>query len=1484
MKHFKLLLMTLVMLVMTGAAKAEEVTDYIWNFDKEITTSNHTFLVGPNWKHIEGKYVDDYNWEYWMSYSWKKADGVDGSGALLAYEQKAGDNYDYDYVYDLLVTPVVSGEISIMVKGYGSSGYVELYSLNETGTVRDTRLVRWTNGTDFDDDGYTRLAYTVEDAQRIGIRASKAYLDNFTAATADIEPFRSIAIKTAEPSATSGAIYWNQKADGSVEVKFSNVTVENNGDVALTQGDKGYTVSIINNKDKSVLGRAKVPQDLAKGEVSAPFEVSATIAKDALTTVWSWASASAQLYLQEDLQGSVTQRASSYYRAYEPKFAYRAKGTTSTSSLSDCVDYGMVSAETTQYFEIYNDGTAPLQIVSVTAPEGFVTNFPTGAFEVQPKTSFEATVTLPATPTGAVSGTLTIVYKDASGADKTYTLPYKGVMLGAGTWSTDFNDPEGKSSNIFYPAGSVVEKGLNSAYKYVNGKYDAYVNSYTLSDYVDANNKFITPKLHFAAGETMSFEVAKDTKNQNLKAAVKVYLSTDRVNWGEPVKTISVSEVPSDGTFVGQNFTVAAEGDYYVGYAVYCMLLDNIAGGQKVDVAHDIYFASVTQNEKVQSGAEMSVSAEVIAPIAAAADYTVSYVINGRSVASIDPKVLEGHAKNTKTFSAKVTPTSETTVSVPTYFKFAFSDGTEFTSQPKELTITNEPWFVFLDKGTTVNYDSQAENRKGDVDFGKVNVSGQFREFEILNWGSAPLTVKSVTVPEGFSTSITEPVTVAPKERKPLVLTFSTETPGTYEGTLDITYVDATGADAVCSTNIKGVFLDPDKWYASFDEGWPAASLHGSAVSNIAPSGSNDKAIYSSESSESAKSLFVTPLLHATAGETLTFDARTYSSSWPEGVVDVYAAKTRAGLEDETARISLGKFSGKNVDEDHLLTPEYRNVSVSVDEEGDYYFGFFLINRTFVDNIFGMKAVEVTHEVNMSAEFAATATCNVPASGKLSLRNIAFKAEEAGSYTAAVYVDGTKVAEAEGVELPLCTSLADAAAEQEVLFRWPRTGKFPVYAEISFPDGYKVASEPVEIEFAEEVLSSEVVVGTYKNNQSRPINLNYKNSEAICLYTPADLGLAGGEKIQSITLKGYYSKADISTDVKIAYQLTDETSLTKPSTTGAYVNPDMTEVYNASYAWPKGGSTSERIDMITITFDEPLVYEAGKSLKLFFTSSDSNWHGSTYFESSESGQTYFHQNDGDKGVFTGSWSEYKTTPVLYLALSVEPRSYTATVTDEAGTAVEGAAVALVSNDGDNVQYAGTTDAEGNVTINVIQSSREYDVTVSAAGFATHYSDEAVSVADQSLSQNITLYVKAEVAEAPVFEYNKDANTMTITVGPGYHIHYNVKVNPAEQLAALADDEEMWIQVKNNKHTFDLPSLLTGESVLVTARAVDPDNADNMAQSAVTIDKDGNTTGIGNIAVDSFGKDDVIYNLQGIRVAKPAPGAVYIINGKKVLVK
>lgn len=1592
MKHVKILLLTfLATLLSPSVANADP---YLCNFDKTIDTSDHAFRVASNWKHIVQKYIDegddygDYGGWYgsnnsvaaygdvvYMEYSYLPTSGVNGTGTLYAKSQMSGYSYNYATASDYLVTPVVSGEITMQVNSRSYNSYVSFYTLDATGKAAGELIQKFSDGNGLTRDKFVTVTINVEAPQRIGILANNVYLDDFTAADAELVPEPSIRILTAEPSETTGVLPWDQQADGSVKIEFTGVTVENNGEVDLTQGTKNFTISLINNDTGAALGESTpVPQDLAIGHTSDPFTVTVNIPKDQISSVWSWSGISKPIYLRENLQGSTLKRANSKYNPYESKFVFCSS--TSTSEVSS-IDFGMVFEETTKSFKIKNDGAAPLQIVSVTLPEGFTSNFPEGAFEVTAHSQRDVTITLPATSTGAQQGDLTIVYKDNSGNDKTYTVTLKGAMLGENTWWTDFNHG---NSSLTYPVGSVAQNGINSDYIYSNGSYDYYLKSYTPNNYATADNMFITPLLQAKAGDVMSFEVSRYNKSQydksNENSFIKVYISKDRENWGEPLTVLTYKDITSYD-LTSHSVTIPEAGNYYVGFALYLFKLDNIIGLKQVEVAHDLYIKEVNQKETIQSGDEIDPSITVISPLKdiADTDYTLEYFVNKEVAATIASKELKSGAKTTTTLSAeKFAVTAETTSVYETYFKFTFTDGIVFTSPVKQMTVTNDPVFVFFDKGTSASDKWQPDSRKTAISFGIGNQLGLVQNFEIYNWGTAPLTVKSITLPDGFTASI-DKATVAPKTRQAVDITFSAQTAGTYEGKLAIVYTAADGTDATFELPVSGTLLDPSKWYAPFDgsnNAWPAGSRHQSNMQLLLPSGkpANDYSLYSSSSTNN---MFITPKLKAKAGDTLQFDARTYNSNsyWLEGAVELFAATTCEGLEDAATRISLGKWSGKDVDAEHTLTPEFRTVSVTFNEAGEYYLGFTIVSGVYVDNIYGLSLVPVEHDVVLaSSTIPADGVQNKPAIAKITLQNFGLKAEEDATYTVASYVNGVKCSEVDGTELPVVFSTSDAGVEMEVEFRSPKVGTFPVHLEVDFGNGYKLTTDPVDVTFAEETLVSEVTVGTpsgFDNNV--PFNLTYNNSETVALYTAADLGLSDGDKICSIVIRGYGSNAH-STDLTVFYEWTDENTQTIPRG-GLYDSSSMIQCLNEpGHVWNNTGSSASPVDMITITFDKPIVYEAGKSLRLYFHSAAEAWKSGFNFEiSSNIRRAYHHHSDGD----LLSWdSDSKKNPVLHMTLAVEARTFSPTVVDSNSDPVAGATVTLISNDGDNVQYEGTTGEDGKAAINVIQSSRTYDVKIKSASGELYM--EGVSVADASFEQTVTLLDVVTIEDYTTLTEGKDAAVvyMNTTLEAGFNavaLPFAITADEAVEIfgedavvmeltgssvegtevrahfttvttgmeagkpylvfvthdtkPAMFKNKAITTQMQNveTDHLVFTPTTsataLTGDMFLLTldnyvTNGDTPVEISNAAGSilkapaageqqlksfrayvtlkdptATTLTFDNSQdidTGIDSVGADTFTDDDLIYNLQGIRVKHPAKGAIYIVNGKKVVIK
>ena len=446
-----------------GYCSAAEVSPYTWDFSKEIDVSDHAFKAGSNWEHIVGSYNDYYD-TYYMTYIYDSKSGVDGSGCLHAKKQEAGDNWDVETVTDCLVTPPVKGDIKIMVKRedtYSSSNFIKIYEVKADGSLGSLvkSVMNGNIGEETEQWYEVEIASGVEDFKRYALQCQLVYIDNFSATAADIIPQAELKIASVTPS-NQTSYYLNQQPDGTIKAEYK-VTVTNTGEVPLTVGMENYSITAVNAKSTPVdLFTVAVPQNLGVGETSAEF----TVAGNIEASQWSYASAYISLGLRENISGSVvTPNKWTYYNAYEPKFVFRKAGETSTSSTTAEISFGFISESASVGYEIYNAGRAPLTVKSVTLPEGFTSNAPAAEFIVPSGEKQPLGITLSAERTGLFSGNLEIVYVDASGSDRTYTLKIQGNVIGADTWVCDFG-----SESITYPAGSIADSGISSEASYAD--------------------------------------------------------------------------------------------------------------------------------------------------------------------------------------------------------------------------------------------------------------------------------------------------------------------------------------------------------------------------------------------------------------------------------------------------------------------------------------------------------------------------------------------------------------------------------------------------------------------------------------------------------------------------------------------------------------------------------------------------------------------------------------------------------------------------------------------------------------------------------------------------------------------------------------------------------------------------------------------------------------------------------------------------------
>jgi hypothetical protein len=621
-----------------------------------------------------------------MTYSYSAEEGIDGSGTLNAYKQYAGDNFGGEVVTDLLVTPVVSGTITLYVKAnnLASTSYpsfVEFYTLNEAATAKVKQISSFTADqyTPSSIEGWSTVTINVSTPQRIGIRAQNVYLDNFSATSAEIVKSKKLTITGLTPAIGSTPYYVNQKADGSVDIELS-VKLKNTGDVDLIAGEtENFTLSPVKKEyyNSTVTEFNEItfdiPVDIPVGEEKT-ITMTATIPN--MPTGW--------LYwkVKENISGTVSSlMVQSQVVEYASKFIFDKSGTSyysSSSATRTPIDFGKATEDVTLNYEIYNAGSAPLVINSFTLSAPFTSDAPTGEFTVEGGEKKQIAITLPATEAGVFSGQLEIAYTNFGKEQATYTLGISGTIIDPSkNWITFDN-----GSNGAFPAGSIHSDQVYIAKQTVNDVDNYYLQS------TSTTTKFITPLLTAEAGESFTFDVWYSSYSST--AAVLAYTSTDRVNWTQ-VANVTSSDISSSVKTI--TATIAEAGDYYIAFELKGnALIDNIYGLTLAETPeHDWYITEeATIPTKGKQNYDYTATIKV-QNISAAEDVveTATLYMNGEAVATLENISMAG---NTKTASVGTGRNNYSNIEDPTAIEFTF----------KPHNVGTFPTYIELKSGDTV--------------------------------------------------------------------------------------------------------------------------------------------------------------------------------------------------------------------------------------------------------------------------------------------------------------------------------------------------------------------------------------------------------------------------------------------------------------------------------------------------------------------------------------------------------------------------------------------------------------------------------------------------------------------------------------------------------------------------------------------------------------------------------------------------------------
>lgn len=687
-------------------ARADIVQNYTMDFNKSISTTAHDFKVGSGWGHIVGKYTTE-GWsseDYYVSYTYSSTDGRNGSGAIKVGSQTIGDDYNYDVgpVNDLLVTPAITGKASIWVKKTSSwsSSTIKFYAVTlENGKYKmgdqiEVEIPKLSTD-------WVQVNLPEQNNQYIGIRAENLYIDDFAADNADIELQKSLLVSKVS---YKGKDKVDCDADGKFPVEYE-VTITNNGDLDLTEGTEGYSLSVRNySKNKAVVFTQPLKGNLAVG---------------ASTTVTVSGTANCNTYpdrnrydVYEDLTNTSKSGAWIEPVPYKPVLTMR-NDDGKIDNGNETFAWGMVNASTDKTFKISNDGAAPLNITKVVVPDGFTTSL-AAPLTIAAHETKDFTVTMTAEKPGIYSGEFKV---SGEGVDD-FSFNVSGTVLDPAKYYANFNDNQ-------IPAGAYAEDGWSVAQRDVASSDNPYLLS---NGSQDKDNKFVTPLLKVAEGEKMSVDVARTNYYTGGEGVyLNVYYSADRTNW-TLARKITANELSEDRavnytyyysklkTFVIDNIPA---GNYYIGFGAGYTSIDNIYGFEKVDVAHDLMLTAsklpataVVNNAYTATATLLNVNAQD----EAADSYTASLYVDGEVVATAPAKAIASGEK--AEFSFSYTPHKAGAAEAYIEFKNA-ADNYTVASEKVSVDVKEEQA-----TGTvTVGNGNTSENRSA-IDWYDANGTG----------------------------------------------------------------------------------------------------------------------------------------------------------------------------------------------------------------------------------------------------------------------------------------------------------------------------------------------------------------------------------------------------------------------------------------------------------------------------------------------------------------------------------------------------------------------------------------------------------------------------------------------------------------------------------------------------------------------------------------------------------------------------------------
>lgn len=674
MRDLKTLIALMLSVLGCSSVSAEIVTlsPYKMDFNIEISTSAHDFAVGSSWGHK----VDYYMYEDgpgYVRYNYHADGGIGNSGCLEIGGQTMPDSYQDYELNDMLVTPELSGTVSLYVKkknSWSSKAGVKFYTMTESDGkwVVGSEIVPTVmkiNNTDF-----TKVELPAQPAgTRIGIRGYYVLIDDFEAGSAEVEIKREFKLVSA---VWAGGKYTDCDAENNYNVKYK-VKVKNTGNVTLNPGDESYSILLKRRKGIKHVAQVAINQTLAPGEISDDIELNATLKKTNLYP-------NAFLYVANELTGDTINLAEVNPSPYEADF--RITGAYGYQPLpAGCrIEYGTSRSDVGVNFYLRNVGASSQKITEISTTPGFKTSV-SGPLEIAGHDSVAITVSITPDVTGDKHGKLTI--KGDNGVNMVLNL--NGYTVADSELYYDFESgkvPEGFVTNGGWHASTMPNYiySINNNYCLQNGSQDGIT--------------LVLPKMKVKKGDKLSFELSKIYKH----TFVDLCYSADRHNWkvlrtfkAEEMSDSALAESWSGNYYAFTKFVVddMPTGEWYIGFKSGNVFLDNIVTDYTlVPTEHDGYFDEIYLPATGKVNNQIRVTSKlhnIINRVEDADDYKVEFYLDDERVGTAAPAELA--AMGYRKLSLDVTPHKAGVLNG--YWKYV-ADGVEVISDTTKIEVAAE--------------------------------------------------------------------------------------------------------------------------------------------------------------------------------------------------------------------------------------------------------------------------------------------------------------------------------------------------------------------------------------------------------------------------------------------------------------------------------------------------------------------------------------------------------------------------------------------------------------------------------------------------------------------------------------------------------------------------------------------------------------------------------------------------------------------------